>query len=591
MPPDAAPLLLPVPRRCERLPGVCVVPDPLTVAGDPGPVQDALHRPLTTGVDGFLRLAVAPGPGEGYHLAVLPDHIDIRADGRPGLRHALATLDQLLVQYGGTLPCLRIDDAPAFAIRGVMLDISRDRVPTMASLEALITTLAGFKINHLQLYMEHTFAYAGHDEVWRHASPLTEDEVQRLDALCQRHGIALVANQNCLGHLERWFRHPRYTPLAEIPPGQSWDFGGIATKTGPFSLCPGDPRSLALIEDLLGQLLPNFHSPQVNIGCDEAFDIGQGRSADEVAKRGRASVYLEMVSRICAVAQRHGKQPLFWADIALEHPEALAALPADLIGLAWGYEPDAPFARWVGQLRAAGRSAWVCPGTSCWRSITGRTTERRANLLAAARDGQAAGAEGYLTTIWGDLGHRQQWPVTLAALAEGCHRAWSGTAVYDPRAASLHAFGDPSLTVATWLDALGDVDLDLRQSGPIPLRNATALFTDLGKGLDESWIGESGDWRHIINRIQALLMPACLGFMPHVDRLIGEELMLSANEAYLAAARAGWRRAMHRDPAFAVRLRQRQDAIVHRYRQTWLARCRPGGLEDSIARYSAIELP
>mgnify|MGYP000176149182 CR=1 FL=1 len=163
---------------------------------------------------------------------------------------------------------------------------------------------------------------------------------------------------------------------------------------------------------------------------------------------------------------------MFWADIALEHPEALAALPDDLIALAWGYEPDSPFARWCIQLRSVGREVWVCPGTSSWRSITGRTSERRENLLSAAREGLAHGASGWLVTDWGDLGHRQQWPVALNALAEAAHRAWSGTAVYDPRAASLHVFGDRTLALADWLDRLGDaVMLPAAQ-----VRDVIALF-------------------------------------------------------------------------------------------------------------------
>ena len=54
-----------------------------------------------------------------------------------------------------------------------MLDVARDRVPTIETLFALVDRLAGWKLNQLQLYMEHTFAYAGHEEVWRHADPYT----------------------------------------------------------------------------------------------------------------------------------------------------------------------------------------------------------------------------------------------------------------------------------------------------------------------------------------------------------------------------------------------------------------------------------
>jgi hypothetical protein len=470
-----SPLLLPSPRQLTLTDGTTRATEPVEVG---------------------VQVIALPGD-EAYHLAITSDGIRWAWRTPTGRRHAAATLAQLHVQYGDTLPCLVIDDAPVFAKRGVMLDISRDRVPTMAHLYELVDTLASWKMNHLQLYTEHTFAYAGHEDVWRNASPMTAEEVRALDVYCRERGIELAANQNCFGHLSSWFKHSKYAPLAEIAPTGTWDFNGLVTRTGGFSLCPSDPRSLALVDDLLSQLLPNFSSPLVNIGCDETFDVGQGRSRYEVSRRGRAAVYLEFVATVCAIAKRHGKRPQFWADIALEHPEALSELPEDLIGLAWGYEPDAPFAKWCDQLRTAGREVWVCPGTSCWRSITGRTTERQGNMLAAARDGAGHGATGYLVTAWGDLGHRQQWPITLHALAEGAHRAWSGEAAYDSNASSLHGFGDKNLSVGAWLDTIGDVDRHLRIIGgkptadhsPTPLRNSSALFVDSTKALNEPWIG------------------------------------------------------------------------------------------------------
>ena len=97
-----------------------------------------------------------------------------------------------------------------------MLDISRDKVPTMETLYALVDLLAGWKINQLQLYTEHTFAYRQHPEVWAEASPLTGQEILGLDAYCRKRFVELVPNQNSFGHMHRWLKHARYAPLAEV---------------------------------------------------------------------------------------------------------------------------------------------------------------------------------------------------------------------------------------------------------------------------------------------------------------------------------------------------------------------------------------
>ena len=42
-------------------------------------------------------------------------------------------------------------EKPAFATRGVMLDVSRDRIPTLPELLQFVDTLARLRFNHLQL--------------------------------------------------------------------------------------------------------------------------------------------------------------------------------------------------------------------------------------------------------------------------------------------------------------------------------------------------------------------------------------------------------------------------------------------------------
>src|SRR5438552_6092737 len=101
-------------------------------------------------------------PAEGYRLRVGPDGVVLTAADDAGAFYGRATLAQLRRLHDGALPCCSIDDWPDNRLRGVMIDISRDKVPTMATLETLVERLASWKVNQLQLYTEHTFAYAGH---------------------------------------------------------------------------------------------------------------------------------------------------------------------------------------------------------------------------------------------------------------------------------------------------------------------------------------------------------------------------------------------------------------------------------------------
>lgn len=595
-------LLVPRPRRIEPIPGFVTLPlaAPTELASlRRRPVSDmgtSHPRWMRAGVAGAACGTASPRL-QGYTLALReePGPVHIEAATPAALAYALATLTQILTQAERVgeqlvLPALRVIDHPTYATRGVMLDVSRDRVPTMRQLVETVDLLADLKLNHLQLYTEHTFAYAGHEEVWRGWSPMTPDEVIRLDAYCRTRGIELAANQNCFGHLASWLRKPRYAHLAETH--GDWVFD-VWPRSGPFSLCPTDPNSIRFVEELLGQLLPCFTSPLVNIGCDETYDIAYGRSKHEVERRGRVGVYLDFVAQICAVVRGLGKRPMFWADIALSRPDAVREIPEDLLALAWSYEPDAPFDRWCELFASAGREAWVCPGTSSWRSITGRTSERRGNIESAARAGAAHGATGFLVCDWGDTGHHQQWPVPQHALAHAAHAAWNHGVPFDPRASSLHVFRDPTLAVGPWLEALGDADLRLRETclelstgQPGRLRNQSALFIDMLKPLHElTHVGAIDDWWRALEQVVHARETVPRGLSP----LLADELDHTLRVAHFAALR-GWER--RREGGLTAQrrrdLREMLGVIITNHRRLWRTRSREGGLDHSCSYYESI---
>ncbi len=555
---------------------------------------------------------------EAYTLRIDQHGVSINAATDAGVRNALRTLAQLLRALGPEIPCVEIEDAPAFGVRGVMLDVSRSRVPTMRELFETVDLLASLKINHLQLYTEHAFAYPWAPEVWAGVSPMTPDEVRRLDAYCAERGVELSANQNCFGHLKPWLVHERFAPLAETH--GDWSFAGVP-RSGPFSLCPIDPGSIRFVERMLDDLLPCCSSGLVNIGCDETYDIGQGRSKAVVDREGKAAVYGRFVAQVCKLVTDRGKRPAFWADIAAEHPRVLDMLPEEAVALVWNYEPDADFARPLREAHQRGMAGWVCPGTSSWRSITGRSSERRANLQAAAAQGMEAGATGYLVTDWGDSGHHQVQPVALRAIAQGAQAAWRGSLEDDPleaEAASVHALGCPG--AAEWLDAFGDADLDLRQISGVPdeggdgaptrLHNASALFSVLFPARDGLKLDHGNDaWRGVRERLAALrdsvpgergsllfdeLSHACDVAMFAASVAIEREARdtggqaASATDALCKEARGTGVSPVRTTIPPGTDLQASLGTIMRDHARLWRIRSRTGGLDESLGWYRAL---
>jgi hypothetical protein len=562
------------------------------------------------GEQGEVRLRLDPGaPGiagpEAYRLTVGERGATITAHHRRGLLHGLSTLKGWLAIHGLQLPFLEVEDSPDFPHRGVLLDVSRDKVPTLETLFRLVDRLAFWKINQVQLYTEHTFAYRGHETVWRGASPLTPEEVRRLDAFCIDREIELVPNQNSFGHLHRWLRHERYRPLAECPEGVKHPFGD---EVEPFSLCPLDPGSLELLKDLYSQLLPCFRSSMVNVGLDETFDLGQGRSAQACAERGRHRVYLDFLQQVHGLLAEREHRMQFWGDIVLESPvegpALIAELPKDLIALAWGYEADHPFEEHGRRFAESGLEYYVCPGTSSWISLTGRLDNALGNLAAAARSRQTQGAAGMLICDWGDFGHLQPLPVSYSGLLAGAGFAWNVDSASPEMSAAdlplaelldLHAVDDPILGQA--LVELGNV---YQLAGRTP-KNASTLFhlllfagEPMGMGEGERFHGVTVD---TLGRSLEALQQATAPLMDlaHADLLEAQELRWSA-DLLAFACRLGLARLQHGPgrsladlPADARRALGRElEPLRLGHRQLWLARNRSGGLEHSARRLDRI---
>jgi len=472
--------LLPHPRSLKRQSGTYLLPAQSVLYLDPALPRDTVLLPIaerlqSAAIEAGVELELITGPAKHPRLAIralpsqnVPHHpaaytltidrhgITLGYREVEGLRAGIATLRQLLREYGRPLPCLTIRDHADFARRGVMLDISRGRVPRLETLLELVNHLADFKINEFQLYTEHTFAYRNYEPVWRDWGALTGGEILQLDAHCRKLGIELVPNQNSFGHLRYWLAYPPLKKLAETP--EPWPDQAGAFLRHPATLAPTNPGTLPFLRGLYDELLPHFTSRLFNVGCDETWDLGRGQSKALCAKKGKGRVYVDFLKKIHAECSSRKKQMMFWGDIIVHYPELVKELPKDVIALNWGYEASHPFDREGAIFAKSKIPYYVCPGTSTWMSMIGRHDNGFANLRQAAEIGHKHGAVGYLNTDWGDGGHPQPLAVSYLPFLLGAAVSWCN-ASYDESllvpVANRDVFQDPTGNTGKAAYALG----------------------------------------------------------------------------------------------------------------------------------------
>ncbi|HEX3551519.1 MAG TPA: family 20 glycosylhydrolase [Candidatus Elarobacter sp.] len=301
--------IVPRPLAIRRTPGAFVWPRAVRVAvtagagNSAGAVREELARlgavarivPLDARArDAEVRVEVTSRGrlrGEAYALDVSPRAVIVRAGSPAGVFYALQTLDQMTTRIGGrpVTATASIDDRPAYAWRGLHVDVARHFF-TVAALERLIDAASHVKLNVLHLHLTD-------DAAWRVSSArypaLAADrhyaaaDVRALVAYASRHAMTIVPELDMPAHADAALR--AYPGLA---------CGPVLCTTG---------AGFAFARTVLDEAASTFASPYVHAGVDE---VPQASAADATA----------FASALAAHVARHGRRLVVWDDTVAKRP-------------------------------------------------------------------------------------------------------------------------------------------------------------------------------------------------------------------------------------------------------------------------------
>lgn len=422
-------ILLPIPKEVSPKQGQFKWPKTWEVISEIPESEKWINRLIeghNESVENKARIRFTRVPSldtQAYELHIGPKEVKINYATPVGAYYAVVSLYHLKKQFAPAINCISIIDRPDLEIRGVMLDISRDKVPQLKTLMTLVDQLSLLKYNHLQLYVEgFSFGYPSFKEQWEgKETPITPEEIRELDAYCKERFIELVPNQNSLGHMQAWLETDTYAHLAECPDG----YEILPMRKMKTTLDPTNEESIELVEQMMKDLLPNFSSNKFNANLDEPFELGHCNSASLAEEIGVGQVYLDFVLKVYELAQNESKEFWMWGDIINKHPDLLDQLPKDVTVLEWGYEQEHPYDINTRRIKEKGYEFLVCPGTSSWMTLTGRTDNMLGNIENAVLNGLKNGAKGMLLTDWGDMGHWQYLPISYPGFVYASAISWN----------------------------------------------------------------------------------------------------------------------------------------------------------------------
>jgi len=275
----------------------------------------------------------------------------------------------------------------------------------------------------------------------------------------------------------------------------------------------------------------------------------------------------------------------------------LPLIPKNVVVLEWGYEGNHPFKQSCALLAKENLKFYVCPGTSSWNSIGGRTDNAIKNLENAALNGLKNGAIGYLITDWGDNGHWQPLPVSYVGLTLGASFSWNvkSSNIYSEKEVykllDNFVFYDEGQVMGKLFYGLGNTYSLI----DVPLPNGSWLariFIQPNLQLKESGITVETVNR-VLNYINQVMSPIGHANMKREDagQIIKEanwvaDMLRFSCKIYLNRLQStDIDSPIHMLPAeIRKQFRDSLRDLINRHKEIWAKRNRSGGLSDSVAR-------
>ncbi|HZX79427.1 MAG TPA: family 20 glycosylhydrolase [Lysobacter sp.] len=300
--------------------------------------------------------AALPGD-EAYRLEIGPTGAVVTARAPGGLFYGAVSLWQLATADGGTgaarIAAQRIDDAPRFPWRGLMLDVAR-HVRSIDEIKALIDQMALHKLNTLHWHLTDDQGWrieikryprltevgscrtpagaAGRDADGaprRYCGFYTQDQIRDVVRYAAARNITVVPEIDLPGHAQAAIAaYPQLGVTGRTPPvSPDW---GVHTW-----LFNADESTFEFLEGVLDEVMALFPARYVHLGGDEAAKDQWRQSAAIQARIRELGLKDEMqlqswfMTRLGRYLQAHDRRMLGWDEI-LE-----GGVPPDATVMSW----------------------------------------------------------------------------------------------------------------------------------------------------------------------------------------------------------------------------------------------------------------
>ena len=301
---------------------------------------------------------------------------------------------------------------------GVMIDCSRNAVPSIAGLKRFLDCIAKMGYNAVMLYTEDTYEVENEPYFGYQRGRYSMEELREIDRYAASLDIELIPFIQTLAHLNqlKYWRAYRH---------KIFDIDDI--------LLIDEPRTYELLENIFSTLSKTFSSRRVHLGMDEAHHVGLGKYLDTHGFTDRYALLIKHLNRVCEIAGKYGftstmmandlffnlSPGVFCSDEIRDFPpEIKNGVPAGCEMVHWDYFGMNP-ARYDAMLLSTKKLSsdiWFSGGAWTWNTFSPHNRYSIKRNAIALQSCLKNGVTKAFFTLWGDNGGECAYESVLPAL-------------------------------------------------------------------------------------------------------------------------------------------------------------------------------
>lgn len=192
-----------------------------------------------------------------------------------------------------------IVEHPRFERMGPMVDVSRNAVMKVETIQQFLRKMALMGLNQFALYMEDTFTIEERPYFGYKRGRYSYDELKACDDYAHALGIEIFPCIQTLAHLGEVLK---------------WDWTQ-SIKDTPKNLLVGEAKTYAFVEQMIVAATKPFRSNRINIGMDEAHLLGTGKYLENNGYHTRTHIMRRHLKAVMDIVQKHKLCASMWSDM------------------------------------------------------------------------------------------------------------------------------------------------------------------------------------------------------------------------------------------------------------------------------------